>query len=473
MKREDLQHLVGAIERSLKPYRDVVPSFARLPEKGRAKEDILADVDTMAAHEEARWRDGYASGAVYNGDEEHIAFLNEVYARNSQLNPLHPDLWPRATKYEAEVASMTAGMLGADLSPSRDDDGGVCGLVTSGGTESILTAMRCARDQARAERGVTDPELVVPFSAHVAFDKAAQYFGMRLVRVPVGEDGKADPAAMADAITPHTAALVGSAPSFPWGVVDPIPDLSGLARERGVWFHTDGCLGGFVLPWAARLGEDLPAFDFRLPGVTSMSADTHKFGYAAKGTSVVLFRNADLRRYSYYMTEDSPIGLYNSPTMAGSRPGALSAEAWAAMLAMGESGYLDATQRILDTTKEIRAGVAEIPELRLLGDSVFVVAFGSDAFDVYAVADEMSARHWNLNGLQMPASLHLCVTLRHTQPGVAARFLEDLRASVAAVAAEPGRGSVMAPIYGLGRRIESEVSISDVLTGYLDSQFKV
>ncbi len=472
MRRDELDFVLAAVKQSLKPYHDRFAANTRLPSRGRPKAEILDEIRTMKEAEQATWHDGYASGAVYHGDEEHMAFLDEVYALNAELNPLHPDLWPRATRYEAEVVAMTASMLGAEQSPTDSVDGGVCGLVTSGGTESILTAIRCARDHARAERGVTAPELLVPFTAHVAFDKAAQYFGLELVRVPVDEEGKADVAATERAITDRTAAIVGSAPSFPWGVIDPIVELSELARARGIWFHTDACLGGFVLPWAERLGEPVPPFDLRLPGVSSVSADTHKFGYAAKGTSVVLFRNVHLRHYSYYTVSDWPGGLYNSPSMAGSRPGALSAEAWAAMLATGEDGYLDATRRILETTRRLRAGVAAIPELRLLGDSLFVVPFGCDAFDVYAVQDLMSARGWSLNGLQLPPALHLCVTLRTVQPGVAERFLHDLEESVAELRENPGQGSTMAPIYGLGRRIDTEVSLDDVLTGYLDLQYE-
>ncbi len=472
MRREELSLVLGVVKKSLKPYLGRFPSNTRLPAQGRPRQEILAEIEAMKAEEQRVWHDGYVSGAVYHGDDAFVGFLSEVYALNAELNPLHPDVWPRATRFEAEVIAMTATMLGGDRSPTREQDGGVTGLITSGGTESILTAMRCARDQARAERAITEPELLMPTSAHAAFSKAAQYYGMTAVRVPVDAQGRADVAAMRAAITPRTAAIVGSAPSFPWGVIDPIEELSALAHEHGIWFHTDACLGGFLLPWAERLGEAVPPFDFRLPGVTSMSCDTHKYGYAAKGTSVVLFRNAHLRHYSYFTMTDWPGGLYNSPTMAGSRPGALSAEAWAAMLDMGEEGYLAATRRIVDTCRAIRGGIAAIPELRLLGDSLLVAAFTSDTFGPYALQDLLSARGWNLTGLQLPAGLHLGVTLRTAQPGVAERFLSDLGAAVAELRANPARGSLMAPIYGLGQRIDTEVSLADVLTGYLDVQYE-
>lgn len=472
MRREELSAVLGVVKKSLKPYLGRFPSNTRLPERGRSRKEILDEIRTMKSEEQRVWREGYVSGAVYHGDEEFVGFLSDVYALNAELNPLHPDVWPRATRFEAEIVAMTASMLSSDRSPTREQDGGVCGLITSGGTESILTAMRCARDQARTERGITQPELLMPATAHAAFSKASQYYGLTPVRVPVDAAGRADVAAMRAAITDRTAAMVGSAPGFPWGVVDPIEELSALAHERGIWFHTDACLGGFLLPWAERLGEAVPPFDFRLAGVTSMSCDTHKYGYAAKGTSVVLYRNAHLRRYSYFTMTDWPGGLYNSPTMAGSRPGALSAEAWAALLNMGEQGYLDATRRIVDTAKAIRKGIAAIPELRLLGDSLLVAAFTSDVFNAYALQDLLSARGWNLTGLQLPPGIHLGMTLRTAQPGVADRFLVDLGAAVAELRANPGRGSLMAPIYGLGQAIDTEVSLGDVLTGYLDVQYE-
>jgi len=267
--------------------------------------------------------------------------------------------------------------------------------------------------------------------------------------------------------------IVGSAPSFPHGMIDPIEELSDLARERGIGFHTDACLGGFVLPWAERLGYPVPPFDFRLPGVTSMSADTHKYGYAAKGTSVVLYRGRDLRRYQYYTATDWPGGLYFSPTFAGSRPGALSAACWAAMTSIGADGYLAATKKILETADFIKKGIREIPELRILGDPLFVIAFASDSLDIYKVLDAMTRKKWNLNGLHKPSCVHLCVTLRHTQPGVAERFLLDLEAAVAFVKAHPEEKGSMAPVYGMAATMPMRGVVSDMLKRYLDLLFKV
>jgi glutamate/tyrosine decarboxylase-like PLP-dependent enzyme len=465
------ERLLAGMEASVKPYRGETASFTRLPTSGLARDEVLATVEGLAARERPRWRDGLASGAVYHGGDDHLAFLNRVYAATSQLNPLHADLWPSGAKFEAEIVAMTAAMLGGDT-----PGGQAVGTVTSGGTESILLAMKAYRDRARSRslgRGrVTRPAVVAPSTAHVALDKAAQYFGIRLVRVPVGADYRADVAAMRRAVTRNTVAMVGSAPSFPHGVVDPIEELAAVAAERDIGFHTDACLGGFVLPWARRLGYDVPAFDFAVPGVTSMSADPHKFGYAAKGASVVLYRDAELRAHQYFTATEWPGGLYFSPTMAGSRPGALSAACWAAMVATGEDGYLEATGKVLATGAAIRDGVAAIPGLRVLGDPLWVVAFASDTVDIYRVLERMSGRGWSLNGLHRPPAVHLCVTLRHTQPGVAKRFLADLRASVAEVAAEPpGQGGV-APVYGLAATLPFRGVVADLLKRYIDLLYR-
>jgi sphinganine-1-phosphate aldolase len=466
----EYEQLLAGLEGSVKPYRGEAASFPRLPGRGLARDEVLRTVRELAARERPRWRDGLASGAVYHGGDDHVEFLNRVYAAASQVNPLHADLWPSGAKFEAEIVAMTAAMLGGD--PGRQ----IVGTVTSGGTESILLAMKAYRDRARARpriRGrVTRPEVVAPATAHVAFDKAAQYFGIKLVRVPVGRDYRADVAAMARAVTRNTVALVGSAPGFPHGVIDPIEDLAAVAAERRIGFHTDACLGGFVLPWARRLGYDVPPFDFSVPGVTSMSADTHKFGYAAKGSSVVLYRGAELRSHQYFTATEWPGGLYFSPTLAGSRPGGLSAACWAAMVATGEDGYLEATRRVLETGAAIRDGIAAIPQLRVLGDPLWVIAFASDTVDVYRVLEHMTRRGWSLNGLHRPAAVHLCVTLRHTRPGVAERFLADLRTSVAEAQAQPTDNQGLAPVYGLAATLPFRGMVRDLLKRYIDLLYR-
>jgi glutamate/tyrosine decarboxylase-like PLP-dependent enzyme len=448
----------------MNPYKGKVRAFPSLPAEGLPRTEILKELWLMKDLEEATWRDGYVSGAVYHGDREHTDFLNEVYALYSQGNPLHHDLWPSLAKMEAEIVSMAAHLLGGDAD--------TCGVVSSGGTESILLAVKTYRDWAANEKGITKPELVVPVTAHAAFEKAAEYFNIHLIRIPVMKDFRADPAEARRAITRNTIALVGSAPSFPHGTIDPIVELSEIAQERGIGFHTDACLGGFVLPWAKKLGYNIPEFDFTLPGVTSISADTHKFGYAAKGTSTVLYRRKDLLHYQYFTSTDWPGGLYASPTFAGSRPGGLSAACWASLVSLGEEGYLKATRAILETAAIIRREVEKIPEIRILGDPLWVLAFASDTLDIYRVLHQMTQRGWNLNALQRPPAFHLCVTLRHTQPGVAERFVGDLRSSVEHVKANLEGSGESVPIYGMAATFPLRGAVSELLKRYLDGLYR-
>lgn len=472
--QKEYNGIMSDLENVVKPYKDSFVTFSHIPETGRPNADIINEMRELNSVEESRWRDGFVSGAVYHGDDDHINFLNKVYAINSQSNPLHSDIWPSTVKYESEVVSMTANMLGAHtFRPGASSTDKICGALSSGGTESILLAMKTYRDWAKDKKGITKPEMIVPSTVHAAFDKASQYFNIRIIRIPVDANYKANVAATRKAITKNTVVIVGSAPSFPHGIIDPIGELSELARKNGVGFHTDACLGGFVLPWAERLGYDIPPFDFRLPGVTSMSADTHKYGYAPKGTSVILYRGLELRHYQYFKTTEWPGGLYFSPTFAGSRPGALSAACWAAMVAMGENGYLQATEKILKTAAVIREGIEDIPDLYVLGDPLWNIAFGSETLDVYKIMDYMTRRKWSLNGLHKPSCVHICVTLRHTLSGIAERFVDDLKSGVDYVRKNPHEKGGMAPVYGMAATIPDRSIVADLLDMYMDLLYKV
>lgn len=461
---------MSVLEHSLRPYDGKFDKHISLPSTGVSREKILSDIQHMHDVESVKWKEGFVSGGIYHGDNEHIDFLNKVYALQSQSNPLHSDLFPSATKFEAEIVSMAAHMHGKGKTP---DNAQVCGTVTSGGTESILVAMKSYRDRAREEKGITEPEMILPTTAHAAFDKASQYFNIKQVKIPVTGNYSADISALKRAINNNTIVIVGSAPSFPHGTFDPIKEMSDIALKNGIGFHTDCCLGGFVVPFAEKLGYKVPVVDFRLPGVTSMSVDTHKYGYAAKGTSVVLYRTEELRHYQFYTLTEWPGGLYFSPTLAGSRPGALSAACWAAMLAMGEEGYLKATKSILETAEKIKEGVKAIPEIKILGEPVWIFAFASDTINIYEVLDQMTRKHWNLNGLHKPACFHIALTLRHTQQGVAERFIHDLKESVAHVKANPGNKEGLAPVYGMAASLPFRGMVSDILKKYLDVIYKL
>lgn len=464
---DDYAATLAGLDPVLKPYRDEMPAHTQLPRAGLDRRTILDQISELNRHEQPRWQRGFASGAVYHGNAGHIDFLNRVYALQSQSNPLHADLWPSTIRFEAEIVAMTAQMLGAGRTSDE-----ICGTVTSGGTESILLAMKAYRDRAIAG-GNDRPEMVLPVTAHAAFDKAAAYFGLAVTRIPVDDDGRADVASAAQAVGRRTAVLVGSAPSFPHGIVDPVEELSGLARERGIGFHTDACLGGFVLPWARELGYWVPEFDFRLPGVTSMSVDPHKYGYAAKGVSVVLYRDRELRRHQYFTASDWPGGLYSSPTLAGSRPGGLSAVCWAAMLAVGEQGYLDATRAILASANRIRRGIDAIDGLEVVGDPLWVIAFTATDLDIYRVMEEMTRRGWSLNGLQQPPAIHLAVTLRHTVAGVVERFLSDLAAAVEEVRTIPPGEKDAAPLYGTAAAFPARAAVDEMLERYIDRLYEL
>lgn len=465
---QEYASMLGELEHSLKPYGHDFDAYTQLPVRGVDRELILDELEQLQARERGKWQEGFVSGAVYHGDAAHIDFLNRVYALNSQSNPLHADVFPSTSKFEAEIVSMTASLLGAN-----DASNDIVGTVTSGGTESILLAMKTYRDFARDQKGITAPEIIAPVSAHAAFDKAAQSFNLKLVQIPLRDDMRADVDAARRAINKNTIALIGSAPCFPYGVMDPLQELSELAREHKVGFHTDACLGGFVLPFAEKLGYPVPPYDFRLPGVTSMSADTHKYGYAAKGTSVILYRGRELRHYQYYTATDWSGGLYFSPTFAGSRPGALSAAAWAAMVSIGQEGYLDATRAILETAAKIKHGIREIPELKILGDPLWVIAFASNTLDIYKIMDAMTKRGWSLNGLHKPAAVHIALTQRHAVPGVAERFVNDLCGAVEYVKAHPEDRGEMAPVYGLAANLPLRGVVSDLLKRYMDVLYKV
>jgi sphinganine-1-phosphate aldolase len=459
----DIIELKQELEKSIKPYRDSFPSFDELPKEGLSKQEVIDMMKELYKLEEPRWKDGFVSGSVYHGDPEHIDFQNQVYAINSQSNPIHFDIWPSAFKFEAEIVSMAANMLSAQKTSDE-----IVGCVSSGGSDSILLAMKAYRDWARDTKGITEPEMVAPTTAHAAFDKAAEYFCIKMRRVPVGKDYRADAKAMQAALTDNTVVMVGSAPQFPHGVIDPIEELSEMARERGIGFHTDGCLGGFILPWAEKLGYAVPPFDFRLPGVTSMSADTHKYGYAAKGTSVVLYRGRKLRHYQYFVTTEWPGGLYFSPTFLGSRAGALSAECWAAMVSIGEKGYLKAAEGILKAGEYLKEGIRQIPELYVLGDPLFVVAFGSDVLDILAVSDVMSMKGWSLSGLQKPACVHISLTQRHAQPGVIERLVSDLGEAVAYVKQHPEMKGSLTPVYGMTGSIDMQAAVKQFTYELMD-----
>jgi sphinganine-1-phosphate aldolase len=446
------------------PYRRRFKTYDRLAPEGRDRQSILSELATMA-HEEDRIADlGHVSGSIYHGGHDHYAFLTEAFRLFAHANVLQRDMYPSATKLEAEIVAMTAAMLHAPEA---------CGVVTFGGTESLINPMLVYRDRAHAEKEITEPEVIIPVTAHVALEKAGHLLGIKVIKAPLTQDWVVDVDWVRDHVTKNTIALVGSAANYAHGLIDPIEELSEIALEHDLGLHVDGCLGGFILPWGERLGYEIPRFDFRVPGVTSISADTHKYGYALKGTSVLLYRNSNLRKYQYFNFTDWPGGIYFSPGLSGSRSGGIVAATWAAMVSLGERGYLEVAKQIFETAATIRRGVDAIPELEVIGNPTFLVAFRSPDLNIYHVNDHLIAKGWRLNALQLPAALHFCVTRPNTAPGVAEAFLADLRGAVEyakhPARAEPKSGA----LYGLGGTPEGNEILNTLFVAALDAMYEV
>ncbi len=458
-----------------KPYKGRFKSIPSIPRKGRDKDDIFKELSAMAEEENAKWKTGQVSGTFYHAGDKHRAYLNKIFTLFSHENTIQFDLCPSMFKMESEIISMTARMLNGEAVKEHNPADGVCGTVTSGGTESIIMAMKTYRDWAYAEKNVHRPEIIVPHTAHPAFDKAGQYFGIKMVHIPVAEpDFRVDPQAVDAQINENTVAIVGSAGNYPYGLIDPLEKLSDIALKHNIGFHVDGCLGGFILPWIEKLGYDIPVFDFRLAGVTSMSADTHKYGYALKGTSVVLYRNNNLRRYQYFNVPDWPGGMYASPTTAGSRSGGLTAATWASMVYLGEEGYLSAARAIMNVADAIKEGVAEIPELALIGDPTFVISFRSDEVDVFHVNDFMKTRGWRFNCLQLPPGMHFCVTMPQTfVPDIAGRLIGDLQEGVVYAKSKAGTVAETTALYGLAGSVDGNQQVTELIFGVFDYLYAV
>lgn len=427
------------------PYAERFGVNRSLPEKGRPRDEILNELREMAQEEDAFWQTGKCSGTMYCGDMEHYGFMKEAFGLYSHVNALQRDMCPSETRFEGEIIAMTLDMLHAGAA----SDATPCGTVTSGGTDSILHALLAYREKFRKERDITQPEIILPETAHAAFHKGAHLFGIDVVQAPIDpETTLVDVDFVRDHITPRTIALIGSACNYGYGTIDPIEELSDLALKHEIGLHVDGCLGGFILPWGQELGYDIPVFDFRLRGVTSISADTHKYGYAPKGASVVAFRDESLREGLYFMLQDWSGGKYISPGIAGSRSGGLLAATWASMVSLGREGYLKYARRIFETSFAMQDAVRRHSELRIMGEPTFCFSFTSNEFDIYHVNDFMRERGWRLNGQQHPNAIHMCVTRPQTQEGVVDEFAADLAEAVEYATKPKTEKPVTGAIYG-------------------------
>lgn len=370
------------------------------------------------------WRRGRAFCLIYHPGDEREHAIKEVFDQYYADSALNPTAMPSLVDLETETVSMCADLFHGDEQ--------VCGTVTSGGTESIILAVKTARDWAQKNRGINQPHVVTADSVHPAFFKAFHLLGMDVTVTKTGNDLRADVAAMEKAIASNTVLLVGSAPSYPYGVIDPIEEIAALAKRKNLLCHVDACVGGFILPFMKELGYRVSSFDFAVDGVTSISADLHKYGYAPKGASVVLYKTHDLRRFQFSTYTKWAGGVYGSPTITGTRAGGNIAAGWAALRSIGRQGYQEMTRATMDTTAKIKKAVNEMPELQVMGDTdMSIVTFKSDKLDVFMLADELNKKGWHFERQQGPPSLHFTVNYIHKD--VVDEFIADLRTGVAAV----------------------------------------
>ena len=405
------------------------------PKTPKTRAEVLALLAQAGAHD-VRFRDGRLFSLVYGVDEEHARLLAEATAMYLPTNGLGKDaLFQSLGRFEEELIGGALALLGAPEG---------AGNVTSGGTESIIMGLRAAKEARRAAGTLpVRPEVVVPITAHPAFEKACALMEMTLVRTVIRDDTRADLDAFRAALTEQTIAMAGSAPSYPFGTVDDIPAMADIAARAGLHFHVDACVGGFALPWLERAGRPgIPPWDFRVPGVRTISADLHKYGFAARGISLVLYRDRDLQRHAIFRLGTWSGGPYVTPTLAGSRPGGVVAAAWAAAQYFGQDGWARLHLDLRQTAERYMRGV-EAAGFRILGDpSMHLFAFApkDPAVDANAVADAMLARGWVvLRQPTAPPSLHLLLTPPHA-PAYEA-FCRDLTAALTDVRATGSRST--------------------------------
>ncbi|KAK5136851.1 hypothetical protein LTR08_001773 [Meristemomyces frigidus] len=484
--RADVTKALTELEGKLVPSGPGVTRFTQLPATGWTPDQVRAEMEKLSDMEHTSWENGRVSGAVYHGGTELGDLQAEAFKKFGVSNPIHPDVFPGVRKMEAEVVAMTLGLFHAPETGA--------GVTTSGGTESIIMAVLAARQKAYHERSVRHPEMILPETAHTAFRKAAEYFKIKVHLVDCPAPAyRVQPSRVNRLINSNTILLVGSAPNFPHGIVDDIPALSKLAVRHKLPLHVDCCLGSFVIPLLSKAGFPAPEFDFRVPGVTSISVDTHKYGFAPKGNSVVLYRTAELRTYQYYVCPDWSGGVYASPSMAGSRPGALIAGCWASLMHMGEAGYLDTCLQIVSARQKIETALRESDKLKfsveVMGKPmVSVVAFRARTHtatstlthtkiapalkvDIYDVADLMSKRGWHLNALQDPPAIHVAVTIPIV--AVVDELIRDLEAVVAECQgnASETKGDAAA-LYGVAGALPDKSIVRELASGFLDTLYK-
>ena len=402
-----------------------MPNNQVLPH-GRSWEKVKAEMESVQKEDSPWYSERMFIGGSYFGGDDVVEVANEAYQMYINYNALYATkIFPSLVRYESDIVGALLEMINAPM--------GASGSITTGGTESLIMAVKTAHAWAHDYRPeAIAPEIVVPHAAHPAFDKTAHLMGIKAVRITQSSDFRADIEAMERAINDNTIMLAASAPSYPFGVTDPISEIAVLAERYGLWLHVDACHGGFIFPFARKLGYFIPDYDFAVPGVTSISVDVHKLGYANKGVSALLLRDASLEIYQRYTFEDWPSGMYSTQNLMGSRSGGGLASAWAVLNYLGEEGYLERVGKILDTRERFLDGIRGINGLEIWGKpEAYLIAFGSNVFDIFAVDEGMAGRGWLSSRLLAPPAVHLFLDMSHVS--IVDDYLRDLAEVVSAV----------------------------------------
>lgn len=469
---------VKKVEKSLIKNDEKLLQFPELPETGLGNDAVIAELGKMnELLDAAHWEKGRVSGAVYHGGKSLLELQLKAYDQFSVANQLHPDVFPGIRKMEAEVVAMVLKLFNA---PKLG-----CGSTSLGGTESLLLACLAAREHGKRYKGITKPEIVAPVTVHAGIDKACYYFNIKLHKVDVDPATyQVDVKKMKKLVNRNTILLVGSAPNYPHGIIDDIELISKVAVSKQIPLHVDACLGSFIVTFLERSkvhgDAKIPLFDFRVPGVTSISCDTHKYGFAPKGSSIIMYRDPKMRECQYFVQSQWTGGMYGSPTLAGSRPGALMAGCWATLVNIGSKGYTELCKDIVSATKKLEKAIRDDKQLsehlEVLGKPLAsVVAFKvrkGSKLNIYRLGDDMTEKGWHFALLQKPAALHFAFT-RLSVP-VVNELIADLKRAVKDQAdAKVVETSDTAALYGVAGSVATAGVASRIIVAFLDTLYKL
>ncbi|CAD8177666.1 unnamed protein product [Paramecium pentaurelia] len=442
----------------------------KIPENGMGYDKINERLKSWIDRDSKNYYSGKVSGSLYvHNDQQFIEDCQEFTKNFLYSNPMHADLWPASRQLEAEVIKMTGELFGQEKE--------AIGMLTTGGTESILLAILAYRNWAEAEKGITQPNIVIPETAHAAFYKAGEYFKIQVRTAKVNQKTfTVDLKDLKSHINSNTICIVGSLPNFPYGTQDPIEELAAIAKKKKIGFHVDACLGGFIVAFAKEKGMNYGNYDFTLDGVTSISCDQHKHGLAPKGVSTILFKTRQLRQYAFFSTATWSGGAYAVPTTQGSKTGVGAAGAWFTMLAIGRKRYIELSKSIINATIQLAKQINEIPELEVCGEpKINCVCFKSKGnINVYSIHQILTSKGWNLNTTQNPNGIHISVTQQNIQNLKV--FVQEIKEAIKEIKTNPSKyksGGDMGALYGTTQKIPDSKFAGNALKLYLDSVLKL